>query len=285
MILVTGAAGFIGRALVKALEGAGHAVFGVDLAEGDLADASVFTRWPQTGLTRVFHLAARTYVPESWKQSQAFLQTNVLGTWNVLDFCARNKVPATLISGYLYGVPETLPIGETTPLKPNNPYALSKRLAESVAEYVHHTTELPITVIRPFNIYGPGQNPEFLIPVIIEQALRSDKIVVQDLAPKRDYLYIDDLARALVKTVECREGFGIYNIGSGESFSVQEIIDLAQEAVGCRKPVESRAQPRQHEIPDVVADITLARDCLAWEPVISMAEGLKKTSDAMRENS
>ncbi len=275
MNLVTGAGGFLGRALMAELSARNLPALGVDMQEGDIADPAFLNTLP-TKVDRVFHLAAQTYVPDSWERPQEFIRTNALGTGNILQYCVENKTPVTLISGYLYGTPQVLPITESHPLSAGNPYALSKKLAEEMGEFYHRVHGVPITIIRPFNIYGPGQNIKFLIPTIIEQVLHADKVEVQDLAPKRDFLFYEDLVEALILTRDCLGGLETFNIGSGYSIDVQEVIDTVQRVAGTAKPVHSKEMRRQNEVMDVVADITRAKTQLDWAPRHSFEDGIRK---------
>jgi UDP-glucose 4-epimerase len=277
--LVTGATGFLGRHLVAALESQGHAVRRHSSTDGDIADCPL----PTEGVSHVFHLAGESYVPESWRNPQAFYRTNVMGTVNVLEHCRRNQAALTLISSYVYGEPQRLPIAEDHPLAAANPYAHTKILAEHTARFYEQRFGLALTIVRPFNIYGPGQRDSFLIPSIVRQVLDPSAAVVQvtDLRPKRDYVYVADAVTLLLATL--RPGVhGIYNLGSGCSASVAEVAEQVNVAAGVRKPVVSADQPRPGEILDVVADTSRAAAELDWRPRTSLAEGIAAVVAAER---
>lgn len=274
-VLVTGATGFIGRALATSLGAKGWEVLAMGSSDGDIADQNTFKPFAHHEVDHVFHLAGRSFVPDSWKNPHLFCQTNVLGTINVLELCNAKRIPLTYISSYVYGQPETLPIAEGSPSRPSNPYALTKRLAEEACEFYARAYDLPITVVRPFNVYGTGQADRFLIPAIVRQALGdSNEIVVKDLTPKRDYVHVDDLIAALVATLQNPVRYRVFNIGSGSSRSVQEVIGTVQELAGTRKPVVCRNEVRANELVDVVADITAAWNGLGWRPRISFQSGI-----------
>jgi len=276
-VLITGSRGFLGRALCDRVRAQGHKVLELDADQGDVAEKDVLALYDNEQPDHVFHLAAKTYVPDSWQWPQDFIRTNVMGTENVLELCRTSKASLTYISAYLYGQPDSLPIGEDHPVRPNNPYALSKHLAEQLCDFYAMHYAVRTTVIRPFNIYGPGQSGHFLIPHIVDQALHEDVIKVKDLQPRRDYLYIDDLIDALLLTKKHTTGdCSIYNIGSGYSLSVQEIIDIIQEVLKTKKPVVSEAAVRQNELSDVVANIKRAREVLQWSPRHTFREGIQK---------
>ncbi|MGA8538523.1 MAG: GDP-mannose 4,6-dehydratase [Terriglobales bacterium] len=278
-ILVTGATGFLGRHLVAALESQSYAVRKHSSADGDIADCAL----PMENVSHVFHLAGESYVPESWQNPQAFYRTNVMGTVNVLEHCRRNQAALTLISSYVYGEPQRLPIAEDHPLAAANPYAHTKILAEHTARFYEQRFGIALTIVRPFNIYGPGQRASFLIPSIVRQVLDPSAAAVRvaDLRPKRDYVYVADAVMLLLATL--RPGVhGIYNLGSGRSASVAEVAELANHAAGFRKPVVSANQPRPGEILEVIADTSHAAAELGWRPNTSLPEGIAAVIAAER---
>jgi nucleoside-diphosphate-sugar epimerase len=281
--LVTGAEGFIGRSLVRRLESAGGTVIGVDLRQGDIADPATFHRYDATQVDHVFHLAGKTFVPESWNAPFDFYRVNVLGTVNVLDFCRRSGAALTYVSSYLYGHPSVLPVDEDHPVQSYNPYSHTKILAESSCSFYAAHFGVKTTLVRPFNAYGPGQSVRFLIPGIIEQVLDPavETVEVMDLIPARDYVYVDDLAEALARTQE-RPG-GIYNIGSGRSVTVGELIALVMRISGITKPFGSKGQSRPNEVLDLYAGIARAARELGWQPATTLEEGIRRCIDSRRE--
>ncbi|MDB5807747.1 MAG: NAD-dependent nucleoside-diphosphate-sugar epimerase protein [Betaproteobacteria bacterium] len=283
--LVTGAGGFIGRAMAARLRQDGADVVALDSRDGDIAEAATLAPHAGRRFDRVFHLAARTFVPDSWNDVAGFHRTNTGGTLNVLEFCRTSSAPLTYVSAYLYGQVREQPIREDCPLVPNNPYALSKVFAEQACEFFARTHGIPITVVRPFNIYGPGQGEQFLIPAILRQALEGDVIQVKDLAPKRDYLYLDDLVDLLAATLQAPAGHNIYNAGTGNSLSVAEVITAIQAETATSKPVLSAQVPRVQEIDDTRADAAKARRELGWSPKHSFRGGIRAILNAMQEAS
>jgi nucleoside-diphosphate-sugar epimerase len=270
-ILVTGATGFLGRHLVPALESRGLAVNQHSSADGDIAECPL----PMEGVTQVFHLAGKSYVPDSWLDPHGFYRVNVMGTVNVLEHCRRNQASLVLISSYVYGQPQRLPIAEDHPIAAANPYAHTKILCEEVARFYEDRFSIPVSIIRPFNIYGPGQRPSFLIASIVRQVLdpSAEVVEVHDLRPKRDYLYVNDAIAFFLKL--CESGIrGMFNLGSGSSASVAEVIQLANAAAGVSKPVQSSGKQRPGEVMDVVADTTRAARELDWRPSTSLADGI-----------
>ncbi len=274
-ILVTGATGFIGRRLVEVLRACGHTVQELSSEHGDIADPLTLAKFADTELDFAFHLAGRTFVPDAWREPGEFKRVNVKGTANVLELCRKKKIPLTYVSAYLYGIPNSLPIKETDRIQPNNPYALSKFLAESTCRYYAQHFDIPVTIIRPFNIFGPGQKGHFLMPEIIAQLKANKTIHLQDLKPRRDYLYLDDLVDALVRTLDMGPGCHLYNIGCGSSLSVEEIVNTVQAVAGTSLPVVSGDIPRPNEIADAYADITHATEALGWRAKYTFEQGVR----------
>jgi nucleoside-diphosphate-sugar epimerase len=276
-ILVTGGTGFIGSHLVEQLRRAGHRVHTHSSTDGDIATSTL--EFDDVG--HVFHLAGKSFVPESWQRPRAFYEVNVIGTVNVLEFCRRRQVPLTFVSSYVYGVPHCLPISEDHALQPLNPYSHSKMQAEETIRQYCAWFGLRAAIVRPFNVYGPGQGACFLIPAIIRQALdpRCDRITVRDARPKRDYVHVRDLVSLLISTLT-RDG--VYNAGTGRSVAIAELVQEINTALAERKPLCSMNEERQGEVLDVVADIGRARAELGWEPRVGLAEGLRDTIDWMQ---
>jgi nucleoside-diphosphate-sugar epimerase len=270
-ILVTGSNGFVGRSLVKRLKKLDCDVITYDLDKGNIA----VDRLNLNGIDHVFHLASRVYVPDSWEQTFDFYQTNVMGTVNVLELCRENGCSMTYISSYVYGTPQYLPVDEKHPVSPASPYNHSKLVAEDICRYYAQTFGFPVAVLRPVNIYGPGQSNDFLIPTIIRQVLDPSVtlIEVMDLRPKRDYLYIDDFIEVLVLTMQTK-GFEIYNIGSGYSVSVEEIISVVLKQAKIQKPYSAKNVERKNEVWDVYNDISKIKRLLNWQPNTPFSSGI-----------
>ena len=281
-VLVTGGSGFVGRRLVRFLRDEGIQV----LSPGrDVLDVSKGC-FPEQTIDWVIHLAGRTYVPASWNEPADFYRVNALGTVNVLEYCRRTKVRLIYVSGYCYGIPEALPISEAAPLKPNNPYAFSKRAAEEACHFFFECLQTPVMIVRPFNIYGPGQSTNFLIARIVEQAIDPSvgTIAVEDGTPRRDYVHLDDVIGAIESLRRNPQAGATFNIGSGESYSVAEVAELVCRAADVKKPLVSRDNRRVNDIPDVVADITAIRNATGWIPSIDLHDGLRDVVEHARRH-
>ena len=281
-VLVTGGRGFVGKVLVKKLEQAHHQVHVFDVDDGDITNVNALTPLKETGFGHIFHLAACTYVPDSWLEPHKFYNVNVLGTLNVLEFARTQNCPVTFMSSYVYGTPQYNPIDEQHPLHAFNPYAQSKILAEELCRFYTKNYNLAVSILRPFNIYGPGQPSQFLIPTILNMVLSDEynAIEVFDDRPKRDFVYIDDLADAITLMLGGAEG--VFNIGSGSSHSVREIIDIAQQIAGTNKPIVSKQIERPNEVQDTVANIDKIEKTFGWKTKTSIATGLKQCIDSIK---
>ncbi|MBE7445045.1 MAG: NAD-dependent epimerase/dehydratase family protein [Planctomycetia bacterium] len=276
MILITGSRGFIGSALKAKLINLHFDIIEVNSQKGGINNPKTFEGLLSQDITHVFHLAGKTFVPDSWKIPDTYFTTNVFGTQNVLEFCRKYKISLTFVSAYVYGKPETLPIAENCTIRPNNPYAQSKYLAEHLCRFYAQEFNLKVNIIRPFNAYGIGQDKRFLIPSIINQALHDNAIILHDLSPKRDYIYLSDLIDALILSMTYIQNASVYNIGSGNSISVKDIVSTVQKILGTDKPVISKEMPRKNEIFNIIADITKANKELNWYPRHSFRDGLKQ---------
>jgi nucleoside-diphosphate-sugar epimerase len=270
-VLVTGSNGFIGRQVVRALRSSEYLVYEFDRNDGDISSESLIL--PHTD--HIIHLASMVYVPLSWEDPFPFYKTNVLGTVNVLEHCRRTGSKLIYVSSYVYGTPKYLPVDELHPVEVVSPYNHSKYLAEEVCRFYAENFKLPIVIIRPVNVYGPGQNAQFLIPSIINQVFDPgvEKIKVMDLRPRRDYLFISDFVEALICSLSIK-GFHIYNIGSGTSVSVQEIINTILKKAGIGKETISSGKERANEIPDMYLDIRKFSEETGWKPEITFEEGI-----------
>ncbi|HUR26163.1 MAG TPA: NAD-dependent epimerase/dehydratase family protein [Candidatus Thermoplasmatota archaeon] len=283
-ILVTGAGGFLGRPLVRALAAAGH---DAGALEGDVTEPATFAKASRDGKADVaYHLAAQSNVPQSAKDPAGTWKANVDGTLQVLEWARRDAVGRVVVvsSSHVYGHPQRSPIDEGHPLQPRSPYGASKMAAEALALAYHATYGVPTVIVRPFNIYGPGQAPGFLVPDIVRQLRAGKGLVLGDPKPVRDYTYIDDAVRFFLAcgTVSAPAVAGeAINLGSGKGQSVEQIVHAAIKASGSPlKPTFAASRFRANESGAVVADASKAKRLLGWTPQIGLEDGLRQTWDA-----
>lgn len=276
-IMVTGSSGFMGKLLTEELSKSDVEIIGFDVSEGN-----DIRKWNQVSdikdIDLIYHLAAITNIPYSYEHPRETYDVNVLGTLNVLELCrlsdAKIIMPST---AYVYGRPEYLPIDEEHTLDPTNPYSKSKLIGENLLKNYNEDYGVKSIILRLFNVYGEDMGKDSLIPHIIKQIRDGEEIVVRDLVPKRDFVYVGDVIDAYLIAAEYDQtDFEIFNIGSGTSHSVKEVIDLL--IAGCEKNFNLKAQNkrRKDEVLDIVADITKAESILNWTPKTTIANGLSR---------
>jgi NAD dependent epimerase/dehydratase len=311
--LVTGAGGFIGSHLTEELIRQGEDVKAlvrynsrddrglldllpgeilnqVELVAGDLKDPDG-VRKAVRGCSRVFHLGALIAIPYSYVHPHNFIQTNVLGTANVLDACLAEEKVERIVhtsTSEVYGTARYTPIDEHHPLQAQSPYAASKIGADKLAESYFLSFGLPVTTLRPFNTFGPRQSLRAVIPTILSQCLKGGGLRLGDLRPKRDFLYVRDTARGFIE-ISRREGAvgRVVNIGTGRSVSIGEVAETIQALTGRREEILTEAQrlrPEKSEVMELLADTTAARALFGWAPRYTLEEGLKETLAWYREN-
>ena len=273
-ILVTGSSGFIGTQLLSKLSKDNkYKIIKMDRSFGDITNTATWNNVPKCEI--VIHLAGKTFVPDSWKNPEIFINTNVAGTHLVLNYCRKNNSKLIYLSSYLYGNTKKIPIDENEPVKTTNPYMLSKNISEDLCDFYSKNYGVNVLILRPFNVYGPNQKEHFLIPSIIKQVNLEKEIKVKDLKPKRDFIYVKDLIEAIIKTIELKMNFEIINIASGISYSVSEVIEEIQKVKGTNLKVTSTEEIRNDEIMDTKANINKAKKLLNWSPQWSFKKAIK----------
>ncbi|MFF7178000.1 GDP-mannose 4,6-dehydratase [Streptomyces sp. NPDC008121] len=310
-VLVTGAEGFIGSTLVDLLVAKGARVRAfthykpyaekgnlahllthplVETFTGDVRDAGRVMDAVE-GCDTVFHLAALIGIPYSYDSPGAYVQTNVVGTENIAEACRRHRVRRLLhtSTSEVYGTARTAPISEDHPLQPQSPYSASKIGADMMALSHRHAFDLPVTVVRPFNTYGPRQSARAVIPAILAQLhAGTRRIKLGSLTPTRDFTYVTDTARGFLALADCDRALGhVVNLGSGREISIG---DLAQAlTVAAHSDAEiivdpRRLRPSASEVERLLSDNTRAREWAGWEPEVSLADGLRRTSEWVKEH-
>lgn len=275
-ILITGHKGFIGSYLTQQLQLDTHELILCDLSTGidikNWDEVSAFTN-----IDVVVHLANLSFVPASFADPKLFYETNYITTLNMLELCRVNNARMIYFSSYMYGSPDYQPIDENHPKKAYNPYAQTKLICESLCEGYNRDFQVPVTIFRPFNIYGKGQNPDFLIPTIVSQA-KTGRIVIKDDRPKRDYIHVTDIVSAVIKAISQPQTteMQVFNLGSGISYSVKEVIDMVCGFFENKIEYSCTNETRQNEVMDTIADISKIKKELGWEPQVSLEEGIRE---------
>jgi len=275
-ILITGSSGFIGSHLSKKLKTSGYEVIEISKSKGiDITNLKKLKSLDLKNIDIVFHLAALT---SSDKDAELY-KTNVLGTLNILELCKIKKIKKIIFnSSYVYGHPKYLPINESHPLNPTNPYSISKFLSELLCNSYTQNNNLNIIILRLANIYGSNQKGNFLIPAILNQ-LKNSEILLSNPHFKRDFLHVDDLIKLYLKLIDTNIKNETFNIGSGANIS---IIDLANKIKKLSKSnatlkwqeTINQNQRRENEVKEVLLNISKAKQLLDWQPSISIDEGL-----------
>jgi NAD dependent epimerase/dehydratase len=307
-VLVTGAEGFIGSHLLEALVGRGADVTALclynsfdhhgwideladstrarmEVVRGDVRDAALVRRIVE-GQEVVFHLAAIISIPHSYVAAQSYVDTNLVGTLNVLE-AVRNSGVKRLITtstSEVYGSAISLPINEAHPLQGQSPYSASKIGADMMAEAFARSFGVPVAILRPFNTYGPRQSERAIIASVIRQCLDQacPKVCVGDTSTLRDFMFVaDTVAAFLAIGASPAIEFGrAYNAGSGTAVSVLDLLDIIVGLTDCSKSVEReqvRMRPCHSEVRSLLADSSRITAETGWQPTVDLRQGLEST--------
>ena len=306
-ILVTGAGGFIGSHLVTKLTELGAKTYAfvrynsrndrgllellskdiqdqIDVVLGDLRDPESVNSVAKN-VQIIFHLGASIAIPYSYVNPRDAIETNVIGTLNILNSAREYEIERVIqtSSSEVYGTALYSPIDEKHPLQAQSPYAASKISADKLAESFFLSYNLPISILRPFNTYGPRQSARAVIPTIIIQALKSNSIHLGSLYPTRDFNYVDDTVDGFIKIAESSLTIGeVVNVGTGKEISIGELVDKIISLTGKKVEVISenkRIRPPASEVGRLIADYSKAKRLMEWEPKVSLDEGLRRTID------
>ena len=288
-VLITGAKGFVGRYLTDALLMEGAEIIGLSV-EGDTPGKNDI-KWMVGDIAKaasldgickdvdlVYHLAAISNVDASIRNPLRTIETNTMGTANLLEEARKSGVKKFVYvsSAHVYGVPQYLPIDEKHPLVPREAYAASKIAAENIVQAYGNSYGIKHAILRPFNMFGPGQDTSFLIPGVIDQALKNRFIKVGNTDPTRDFLYIDDAIRAFLIVGE--KGTGIFNIGSGKETKIADLVMMIRDAIDPSIEIvsaEERKRAGKVEIPRLCADTGNIKR-IGWGATITLPEGIEK---------
>ena len=302
-VLVTGAAGFIGSHLAEELVRRGADVRAfvrytsagrwgwlddaelapeMEVVAGDIRDPETLVG-AMAGVEVVFHLAALIAIPYSYVTPLAYVRTNVEGTTNVLE-AARAADVGRIVhtsTSEVYGTARSVPISEAHPLQGQSPYSASKIGADKIAESFHAAYGLPVTVLRPFNTFGPRQSARAVIPTIITQALVGETVRLGAVTPTRDLTLVHDTADGFIKAAESPAAVGrTINLGAGREISIGDLAGRIQALMDRDVTIEHDAQrdrPAASEVERLLSDNALARELLGWTPQHSLDEGLALT--------
>ena len=311
-VLVTGAGGFIGGHLVERLVRDGarvramcrynsrndrgtldwlepEVVAEVEVVPGELRDVESVAAAVE-GTEVVLHLGAQIAIPYSYVNPRDFVEVNALGTLNVAQAALRHGVQRVVhtSTSEVYGTAQTVPITEAHPLEPQSPYAASKVAADKLMDSFHRSFDLPVTVLRPFNTYGPRQSARAIIPTIVGQALEGSTLRLGSLHPRRDLTYVEDTAAGFVAAASSDAAIGrTIHLGTDRDVSVGELVELVGELLGRELVVQTdptRVRPPNSEVQRLLASPALAGELLGWEPHVALRDGLARTIEWIERN-
>ena len=300
--LITGSEGFAGRALCAYLEASGVEALGCDLRVPqsdsrfacDITDASqveALLAWAAPCDT-VYHLAAAASVAEGLTAPGLFMRVNIEGAVNLCEAMARSLPDARLVfigSAEVYGAPAYLPMDESHPLHPVNPYAISKLAAEQYCRYMHQCRGLDVVMLRPFNHSGPGQRDQFVLSsfarqlIEIERGLRAPTLRVGNLEAKRDFMHVSDVTRAYALAARQGESGEVYNLCSGEAVSIAHALDRLRALSGVVCEIERDPERyRPVDVPELRGCCEKFQRRTGWRPEASFTQMLQELLDWWR---
>lgn len=311
--LVTGAGGFIGSHLCEALVAQGwrlramlrytsHGSTGnlsglpllqhpnVEIFSGDLKDPGA-CREAVRSVSHIFHLGALISIPYSYQRPVDVVQTNITGSANLLE-AARSSPDiqrfVQLSSSEVYGTARYTPIDEAHPLHPQSPYAASKVAGDALALSYYLSYGLPLTIVRPFNTYGPRQSVRAVIPAIIGQLLAGKELKLGELSPRRDFLFVTDTVRGLITAATHDATLGqTLNLGTGTAVSIGELLDKIAAIMGVEPQLiqeSERLRPAHSEVRELLADAGYMYKLTGWRASLSLEEGLERVIEWMRRH-
>jgi NAD dependent epimerase/dehydratase len=312
-VLVTGADGFIGSHLVERLVGEGAKVRAfvyynsfnswgwldaldkkikakMDVFTGDIRDPNGVMEAAK-GVDIIFHLAALIGIPFSYHSPDSYVDTNIKGTLNVLQAARRHDVQRVVhtSTSEIYGSARYVPIDERHPVNPQSPYAATKAAADQLALSFYRSFDLPVTILRPFNTFGPRQSARAVIPTMIAQMHSEAKeIKLGNVDAIRDLNYVANTVDAFLALAVHNKVVGeTFNTGSGREISIRDLFEMIQGLTKSRaklKVDKARLRPEKSEVNRLLCDGTLLKETCGWEPKISLEEGLKITCRWIKEN-
>ncbi len=304
-ILITGADGFIGSHLTELMLEEGYNVRALaqynsfntwgwleqihhpnlEIVCGDVRDPD-FCRHIARGIDTIFHLAALIAIPYSYIAPDSYVDTNIKGTLNMLQAARDHGTEKILVTSTseVYGTALYVPIDENHPKQPQSPYSATKIGADAIAKSFYNAFDLPVTIVRPFNTYGPRQSARAIIPTVISQiASGAKEIKVGDLSPTRDFNFVRDTCRGFLAIARADNTSGEeINIATGKEVSMRETLETIASLMGAdiQWTVDpARLRPSKSEVRRLLGDARRLRELTGWTPAYTLEEGLKKTID------
>lgn len=312
-VLVTGADGFIGSHLTESLLEQGYDVKAftyynsfntwgwldsfpkekldeIEIFSGDIRDPNG-VREAMRGVDQVFHLAALIAIPFSYHSPDSYVDTNIKGTLNVLQAARDLETERVLVTSTseVYGTAQYVPIDEKHPFQGQSPYSATKIGADRIAESFYRSFEMPITIVRPFNTYGPRQSARAVIPTIITQLLSGkEEIKLGSLTPTRDFNYVKDTAQGFIEISKSKKTIGEeINIATQNEISIGELAEELIRQINPKAKIicdEQRLRPEKSEVNRLLGSNEKIKRLTSWEPKYTFSEGLAETIEFLRQN-
>jgi NAD dependent epimerase/dehydratase len=312
-VLVTGAEGFIGSHLVEALVQKGYQVKAmvlynsfnswgwldelpvelkksIEVVTGDVRDFNSLIGH-SADIDFILHLAALIAIPYSYSAPESYVSTNISGTLNVLNAARINKIKRILITSTseVYGTAQYVPIDEKHPLQGQSPYSATKIAADKLGESFYRSFNLPVTIVRPFNTFGPRQSARAIIPTIISQIKNGATVLnLGDLTPTRDFLYVKDTVNGFVEILGSEQTIGEeINIATQQEISMENLVKTISRIMGKEIQINEdiqRIRPKKSEVYRLLGSNEKIRTLTSWKLNFSLEDGLKETIDWFSES-
>ena len=304
-ILLTGSEGFIGSHLAEKLVKNGHELTclvlynsfnswgwldkidnkikkNIKIVTGDIRDEFLVKSLIKKNTDVVINLAALIGIPYSYRSPKSYFETNSMGILNILNSSINSNVKKIIhtSTSEVYGTPKYIPIDENHLVSAQSPYAASKIAADQIALSYNKSFNLPVTILRPFNTFGPRQSLRAIIPTIITQLIKNKVLKLGSLYPTRDLTFVEDTADAFVSTLNKKKDIGeIINIGSGFEISVKDLVSQISKIMGIKIDIQKkkeRIRPKRSEVDRLYANTKKAKKILNWTPKYSKKNGFEK---------
>ena len=296
-IFITGAEGFIGSHLVEKLIDEKYQVYALVLYNsfgdignlkflpkeklkktkiifGDLKDPGTYEDYIKKS-NHVVNLASLISIPYSYVSKKSYLQNNIIGSSELFNLCVKHKIKKVIhfSTSEIYGTPKKIPIDENSKLNPQSPYAASKLAVDHLAKSYFYSYDMPLIILRPFNNFGPRQSRRAVIPEIICQMLKSNKIYLGDISTKRDFLFVEDTVSAALKILKKKKIYGQeFNIGSDNFYKISEVVNMLKSIINKKIEIKldpKKIRPRKSEVKVLLCNSNKAKKILNWKPSCS----------------